>query len=253
MGMSAFKAVQALTLGFILTLVTEIGAVSAPSTPRSYALFSASYNTANNEAVGGVAGTVFFISPTEAVTAYHVVNASSFKAQKGFKRRKLWLVHEGQEPIELKREHIREDRLRDLTVIRLPKRLAVSSRFVFERAGASLNADVTSEGFRANSTGPILERRGRDLVVASVPRLERLFASGKVVRRAQVDLKAEDVNLKNSPGLELSYAPVKGMSGGPVLAGGKVIAMNSFADPRNFRRTWALEIQPGASSLIALP
>lgn len=252
--MRALTALQALVLVFILTLVTEIGAVSKGSTPRSYALFSVSYNTSGSEAEGGVAGTVFFVSPTQAITAYHVINASSFTPNPGFERRRLWLVHEGQRPIEIRPEHLSYDRLRDLTVIRIPRSEQVPKRLVFERAGlATLNADVTSEGFRAGSAGPILERRDSDLTVASVPRLERLFAVGKVVRRATVDLNAKDVTLRNSPGLELTYEPIKGMSGGPVLAAGKVIAMNSFADPRTFKRTWALELQPGLSNLIARP
>ncbi len=236
----------------LLFRVTEIGAVSGGSTARSFALFMVSYNAQGAEAEGGVAGTVFFISPNQAVTAYHVINEKSFAPNQGFQKKRLWLVHEGHAPIEVKPEFLKTDRLRDLTLIRIPK--AVAKRYVFDtQAAAAPNMAVESEGFVASSAGPVLERRGADLAIVAVPRLHRVFAKGLVIRKAPVDLKAQDVELSNSPSLELTYEPIKGMSGGPVVSGGKVVAMNSFADPQTFKRTWALELQPGISRAIARP
>lgn len=235
----------------ILTAVTDLGAVSTGSTARSFALFSVSYNETGSEAQGGVCGTVFFISENQAVTAYHVINSDSFKPNPGFQKKRLWLVHEGQAPIEVKAEYLKSDRLRDLTMIRIPSKVA--KRFVYDQGPANANAPVESEGFIASSTGPILERKGSEITIASVPRLTRVFAKGLLIRKVNVDLKAPDVELKGSPSIQVSYEPVKGMSGGPVVSGGKVIAMNSFADPQTRKSTWALELQPGISRATALP
>src|SRR4051794_12886884 len=89
----------ALTLAFVTEFVTAMP--TSPTAPKSFAVFTTSYNTGNDLVRGGVNGTVFFISNTRAVTANHVVNQANFKPLPGFERVKVWLVHEGYEPIEL--------------------------------------------------------------------------------------------------------------------------------------------------------
>lgn len=241
---------------FIFTIwwVPNSGALTIPSTPKSFALFSVHYNKSGGEGRGGVGGTVFFVSPTRAVTAFHVANRASFKPQKGFERARLWLVHEGYRPIEIKPEYLVSDRLRDLTIINLPRTERVPRKFIFEIDRVrDARGRVTSEGFLANTTGPILERKGGEISITAVPGLHRLFAEGQILRQARVSIQAADLQLKDSPNLQLNYKPIVGMSGGPVIAAnGRVIAMNSFAEPSTFRQTWALELRPGLSGL-ALP
>jgi hypothetical protein len=249
--MKAIALLKTFICSLILAQVTDLGAVSTGSTGRSFALFSVSYNSSGSEAQGGVCGTVFFISENQAVTAYHVINAESFKPNPGFQKKRLWLVHEGEAPIEVKPEFLRSDRLRDLTMIRLPSKIA--KKFIFEQGPALANAAVESEGFVASSTGPVLSRQGLDIAIVSVPRLQRVFAKGLVIRKINVDMKAIDVELDKSPSVQVSYAPIVGMSGGPVVSGGRVIAMNSFADPGTRKSTWALELEPGISRATARP
>lgn len=219
---------------------------AAPEAPfKTFAVFTVSYNTGNNEARGGVAGTLFFVSPREAITAYHVLNAKSFKPAPGFERVRVWLLHEGHAPIEVKAEYLAFQADKDLTRVRLPENGKVPDRFVFTPAGLNPQiAYVETEGFRANTGGPLLARQGADLTVLSVRRLERLRSVGKILRQATVDLNAADVRLKASPNVQLSYQPVVGLSGGPVISAGRVIAMNSFADPSTFAQTWALVLNP---------
>lgn len=238
--------------------VTEAGTAAPmkpqPKLPKSFAVFTASYNTHNDLVRGGVNGTIFFVSPTHAITAHHVLRKESFKPLPGFQRVRVWLVHEGHKPIEMKPEWVQSNPDKDVTLIRLPKNLQVEKRFVYQTARvAAVNAPVETDGFVANTTGPILTRQGEDVTILSVPQLTRLHLKGQVVRTANVNLKAADIDLKGSPNVELSYQPVVGISGGPVTSRGKVIAMNSFADPGTFKHTWALQLKSSSPLGVNIP
>ena len=244
MGCLRFKHFSAVYLLVTSLFIADARSSAAAAAPRSYAVFVAFYNSSNNEARGGVAGTAFFISGTRAITAFHVLQPKSFQGIPGFERVRVWLVHEGEAAIELKPENISCNEERDLTEIQLQGQNQVSQENIFATGKMDISVEaVETEGFVAGSTGPVLVRDGKDLVISSVPKLERLSMVGKVLAQANINMRATDVNLKNSASLQLSYQPVKGMSGGPVLSNGKVIAMNSFADPRTFQQTWALSLQ----------
>lgn len=213
--------------------------------PKSFAVFVANYNDTGSDVVGGVAGTAFFTSTSKALTAYHVLQKGSFKPRQGYQKVRIWLVHEGQPAIELKATMLKETPDRDLVEIDFPKQ-AVNSEFVFSRISKresleTPQVEVITEGFLANSTGPVLAREGKDIVIQSVPRLQRLIQHGQLLRMAKVELRASDVNLKSAPCLQVSYKPVVGISGGPVLLNGQLIGMNSFADPSG-QSSWAQEL-----------
>lgn len=247
-----------LWIGFILLtnlVVTKtVTAAQAPSPlPKSFAVFTASYNTHNDVVRGGVNGTVFFVSPTHAITAHHVLRAENFRPLPGFERVRIWLVHENYKPIEIKSTWIASNPEKDVTLIQLPKNLQVERRFVYPIGRVTKDRQaVETDGFKANTDGPVLARDGEDITIVSVPKLHRLHLKGQVVRTAQVNLKASDIDLKQSPSVELSYQPIVGISGGPVTSAGKVIAMNSFADPQTFKRTWALQLK-GEPLGVAIP
>jgi hypothetical protein len=230
-------------------LVSETALAATISTPKSFAVFVTFYNTHDDNVRGGVCGTVFFVSPTQAITAHHVLKAESFKPLPGFDRVKVWLVHEGYRPVEMRPEYIQSNPSTDVTTIQIPTARAVDRSFVYATGGIEGAKQVETDGFVANTAGPQLTRVGADVVVTAVDHLERLHLSGTVIRTAQVNLKATDLELKGSPEVEFSYQPVVGISGGPVTSNGKVIAMNSFADPATFKHTWGLQLRASTSGL----
>jgi hypothetical protein len=235
-----------LVFSLVLALVgvTESVSASPMTAPKSFAVFVAFYNTHNDIVRGGVCGTVFFVSQTQAITAHHVLRAESFQPAPGFEKVRVWLVHEDYPAIEMKPEYVASIPDKDITQISLPATKKVDSRFVFAIAptGTPIKS-VETDGFVANTAGPTLARVGKDVDIVSVPHLERMHLSGSLVRQATVTLKALDIDLKASPNLELSYKPVVGISGGPVTSNGQVIGMNSFADPGTRQHTWALQIR----------
>jgi hypothetical protein len=225
--------------------VTDSASASPMTAPKSFAVFVAFYNTHDDIVRGGVCGTVFFVSHTHAITAHHVLKAESFKPMPGFERVRVWLVHEDYPAIEMRAEYVRSNPDKDITEITLPVSKKVDSRFVFAMAKpGQIGAKVETDGFVANTAGPTLTRVGQDVEIVKVNNLTRLHLSGNLVQSAVVNIKAADIDLKSSPNLELSYQPVVGISGGPVTSGGKVIAMNSFADPGTRKHTWALQLAP---------
>lgn len=242
--MGLTKVVQFLQIAIAVSAVVSGVTVSAAShleTPKSFAVFVVSYNKTNDEAVGGVAGTAFFISKNKAITAHHVLQAESFRPAAGFEKVRVWLVHEDLPPIELKAENVTSEPEHDRATIRIAG--SVSKNFIYRlRTQALAGGEVSTEGFRANTAGPLLARVGSDLAVVSVPHLDRLNSRGQLLKKANVDLTAADVKLKSIPCLQVSYLPVRGLSGGPVLLNGQVIGMNSFADPTGVNRTWAVEM-----------
>jgi hypothetical protein len=243
-----------------LLWVSEFSAATISSTakvlPKSFAVYTASFNDEGFEARGGVNGTIFFVSPTQAITAYHVLHASNFHPLPGFKHVRIWLVHEGYRPIEVKPEYLKTDSNKDMTVVTIPPALAVDTKFVYsmgsmQSSEATAGLKAESDGFIANSTGPRLMRQGSLIEIIAVEHLARIHLEGTTLRQALVNLKAGDIELKVAPELELSYQPIVGISGGPVVIDGKVVAMNSFADPSTRKSTWALQVKP-MQSLLAL-
>src|SRR5665213_686455 len=164
-------------------LVTETGFASPLTAPKSFAVFVAFYNTNNDIVRGGVCGTVFFVSPTRAITAHHVLKTASFKPMPGFERVRVWLVHEDYRAVEIRQEYIQSNPDTDVTTIKLPPSLKVDSRFVFATAKIdSLTTRVETDGFIANTAGPTLERQGLDINITKVTRLQRLHLSGTLMR-----------------------------------------------------------------------
>ena len=244
--MSIKSVVLGLCVVFLGAWVPKKGMALPVASGKAFAVFVASYTAEGVAAVGGVAGTAFFVSPTKAITAYHVLQPKSFTPAPGFERVRVWLVHEGYPAIELRPEQISYKPNQDSTVIDLGGSDRVAASFIYgmDRI-TSLSSKVESEGFMANSTGPVLEKRGADMIIVAVPKLERLHLSGTILRHSEVNLRSSDLNLKSAPCMQLSYQPIRGFSGCSVVANGKVIGMNSFADPEGSSRTWALQVTSG--------
>ena len=243
----------------LTVLVLDIGlsqndasAIESQATvAKTFAVFSVAYNRQGEAVRGGVCGSAFFISTTRAITAYHVLQNANFQAPEGFEKVRLWLVHEGEPAIELQTGFLTYRPDHDVTEIQLPEERAVNSRYVFAYSKRPLAAaaNVETDGIVANTAGPRLARTATgDIEVVAVPNLIRLRMAGQILRRAQVRLSAADVRLSDAPEFELSYRPVVGLSGGPVVSGGEVFAMNSFADPAGAPHTWALDLH--AASLL---
>jgi len=235
-----------LVVVLLISCLAQFAGAQTVTRGKTYAVFVAAFNSQTGQARGGVAGTAFFLSPQSAVTAFHVLQPKSFRPSAGFDRIQVWLVHEDQPAIELKLGNIAADADQDFTAITLDRGQRVAQEFVFTAAAsrASVGERVETEGFLANSVGPIIHQEGSRLAIVAVPTLQRSQAFGELIRKSAVDLRSLDVNLKGAACLQLSYRPIVGLSGGPVIsANGNVIGMNSFAEPNGRQQTWAVAMK----------
>jgi Trypsin-like peptidase domain len=218
------------------------------SLPKAFAVFVLASNQ-KGEARGGVAGTAFFVSSRKAITAYHVLQKKSFELQPGFSRQRVWLVHEGEPAIELQETQVTFDSKNDLTFITLDH--DVSPNYVYPFGNeVRVGSQVTTEGFVAETAGPILVRLNGNIEISSVPKLVRRTLQGEVVTAARLQLKALDVQLESTPCFQTTYEPIRGISGGPMLVDGRVVGMNSFADPQLAHRTWAVVLERSTETSV---
>lgn len=233
--MSLGSILRILTVLILNTLLSQY----ATAKGSAYAVFKVSYNETGSAPVGGIAGTAFFIAGDRAVSAHHVLNETSFLPAPGFAKTRVWLVHEGETPIELFASNVLTDPSKDFTIISF---LEPVSDKIYRRGPASrVGRAVASEGFRANTAGPKLFWNGPDLDISEVPRLERLRAEGVMMRAMPVSVQATDLHVTNAQGMQVSYQPIVGMSGGPVTQDGMLIGFNSFANPDR-ASSWALAL-----------
>lgn len=237
------KTLSLLILG-LLSVAPLITQATQNVTPSTFAVFVVSSNPKTGEAKGGVAGTAFFVGRKTAWTAAHVLNPQSFKTSADFPLTQIWLLHERHAPIEIKPSHVSSLPGQDLTRLNFSHEI-VRREFVFQQRSSSLSlvqGQVETNGFLAETLGPVLRWNKGRVEISAVPRLERKSARGQISRRARVNLQAPDVQLDEAPCLQLTYQPVKGLSGGPVLFEGQVVGVNSFADPQMQGHTWAVQI-----------
>ncbi len=228
----------------LLGPLSEISLAAKSASNKAFAVFAYSYNEKNDLIVGGVSGTAFFVSETIGVTAFHVLQPKTFKPNPGFQHRKVFLIFENSEPIEIFPDEVTHFPSRDQSIIRLRAGRKVPRRHVFQlETSVKPEARVESEGFVANTSGPVLVRKGKHVKIAKVPSLERRRLRGMVLRQAPVEMRADDVHMKGVNCVQLSYTPIVGFSGGPVISvRGRVIAMNSFAEPATRAQTWAVSL-----------
>lgn len=217
------------------------------SARKPFAVFVAHFNPQTAEAKGGIAGSAFFISPTKAMTAFHVLNSKSFQKNSSNDLVKVWLVSENQRAIEIRASLIVEHADWDITAIDFGDRAVVNENQVYALSATGLNGErmtssaLESDGFYAQTTGPQLFFDGKDLLITATPHLARLHKSGPLVQTSLLTLISNDVNLQNKPCLQVKYQPVVGLSGGPITSNGQIVAINSFADPAK-DSTWGIQL-----------
>jgi hypothetical protein len=247
-----FGDLAVLVLATLVPVFAQALALPPQEPPKSYAVFVARYHTDSSLAVGGVAGTAFFVEADKAVTAFHVLQGSSFAVQSENEKVRIWLVHENEKPIEVFPENLKLQANKDLTLIHFAGPVVPASKIYQWADSAQAKSSVSvleSDGFQANSLGPELQWSGQDIEIRRVQKLERIHAQGQILQRARVDLAASDVHLRQTDCVQVGFLPVVGLSGGPLTLNGRIVGMNSFAgDQRS--STWAVVLEPKTLRLL---
>jgi hypothetical protein len=203
-----------------------------------FAVLKLSYNNAGDAAVtGGVCGTGFFVGPGTAISAYHVLNKTTFTPNPGYRWCQVWLA--------IRRGHIFPIQYRqisahpefDATVIRIetaePKAVDWSH---YVDGGTLVGRAVQAFGHIGNKMPKLdgVEWRAGSLHIQSADLDPVVFdRSGRVSKDLLLSVQANDVRLERVKGFELSFASRVGMSGGPVVdtTSGELMGMLSIGLP----------------------
>ena len=237
----------------VTVLVVSLPVFGTLKTANTFAVFYAKSNRRTHQAQGGVAGTAFFTSAHHAMTAFHVLKKSSFQVESPDEAVQIWLVRENRTAIEIFPSELVERPELDqteidfgqLAVAQKDEVFSLSSNFAGLKSGLEpsllQNEVFSTDGFVGSSAGPRLEWTADGLRVTEVPFLNRIHAEGRLIRRAQVELKATDVQLHNVGCFQVQFTPRVGLSGGPLIYRGQVVGINSFADSSK-NSTWAVQL-----------
>jgi hypothetical protein len=202
----------------------------------AFAIFKLSYNEPGDSKLsGGICGTGFFVDPTTALTAHHVLNNDTFRPNPGFQHALLWIISRNGQIHCLERSYVELHPEIDTTVIRFEDPIRNVQIYDFATRGIVVGMLVRGIGHGGNVMPAVdAQWRGRELRITSV-NLERtiLDTDGHVKRLLTLHVNANDVKLQGVSGFELSFASQVGMSGGPVVDRdtGEVLGLLSLGLP----------------------
>lgn len=233
----------------MLTLLQATASFAAlPTTAgfRSFAVFKASYNETGGNVEGGLAGTAFFISTRKALSAEHVLTPGLFRPNPGFRHVQVWLMNETGGVFEVTESQVRRHSGKDLAEINFQQDV-VADKYVFPLAkkAPALSQPTSSEGYQAGTADARLEWAGPRLRISQVLAQVQHTRQGQILQMAKVDLNATDVQLSQADCFHVSAPSMVGMSGGPTLADGQVIGVNSFGYPVDAMKkdsTWVISL-----------
>ena len=218
-----------------------------------FAVLKLSYNNAGDASViGGVCGTGFFVGPGTAISAYHVLNETTFTLNPGYRRCQVWLATRRGHIFPLQYRQISAHPEFDTTVIRIETAEPKAVDWPHQVASSTLvGRAVQAFGHIGDSMPKLngvewcdgslrIESADLDPVVSD--------RSGRVSKDLLLSVQANDVHLEKVKGFELSFASRVGMSGGPVIdaTSGELIGMLSIGLPPDApikKQTFAISIE----------
>ena len=203
----------------------------------TFAILKLSYNEPGDSSlVGGICGTGFFVGPSTAITANHVLNDSTFTPNTGFRHCRVWLIMREGTIYSIDPHATKPFPMIDTTVIRLngdKEESFWSDRF--DRSPVVRGAKVRGFGHIGSAMPKMDVKWDGDVLRITKVDLASAYSdrSGHVAKVLEFDVNANDVKLKNVRGFQVSFPSRVGMSGGPVVnaENGQVLGMLTFALP----------------------
>jgi Trypsin-like peptidase domain len=202
-----------------------------------FAVLKLSYNEAGAASpAGGVCGTGFFIGPNTAISALHVLNQGTFTPNPGYRRCQVWVVTRRGRIYPLEHRQITLHAEFDTTVIRLDTGEPWPGLWPCAITASTLEGrNVWGLGHIGDAMPKLdAEWRGDSLQIKTAD-ISPVVCDrrGLILKGCTLSVRANDVNLTNVQGFELSFGSRVGMSGGPVVDddSGEVVGMLSLGLP----------------------
>lgn len=201
-----------------------------------FAILKLSYNDVGDSTVeGGICGTGFFIKERTAVTAYHVLNTNTFQPNAGHRNCKAWLLSRSGSILRLGPENVVEIPEADTSIINVDARPIDLPVYTCSQDDAYVGRAVKGLGHIGNSMPQLQATWEANGLAIKNGDLMSITSDmkGKIVNQFMCSVAAQDVNLQDIKGYEVSFGSRIGMSGGPLLdaATNKVLGLLSFGLP----------------------
>lgn len=202
----------------------------------AFAILKLSYNEAgDSDLEGGICGTGFFINNTSGISAHHILNEETFTPNLGYKQCGVWLVTRGGRTIPLSKRLIHYRPQVDATIIKLDQPVRGVKTYRVSAMKIEPNAAVCGMG-HSSAGMPVGSAHWEDgSLVIDEADLGRFIEDrvGYIARRLEMTVHANDINLNDVSGYELSFGSKVGMSGGPLVIRDTedVVGMLSFGLP----------------------
>lgn len=217
----------------------------------AFAILKLSYNEPGDSSLtGGICGTGFFLDPSTAFTAHHVLNEETLAPNAGYRHVILWLILRSGPIYRIERSAVELHPEIDTTVIRFKNPVLGALIYDVARTKADAGISVRGMGYEGNVMPSIDAKwQALELVVQSANLADVVLdRDGYVKRLVTLDVTANDIKMVGVRGFELSFGSRVGMSGGPVvdLASGRVLGMLSIGLPADHNvktETFAVSIE----------
>jgi hypothetical protein len=201
-----------------------------------FAILKLSYNDAGDSTLeGGICGTGFFIKERTAVTAYHVLNTNTFQPNVGHRNCKVWLLSRPGSILSLGLENVVEIPEADTSIINVDERPSDLPVYTCAQNDVDVGRAVKGLGHIGNSMPRLQATWEANVLAIKNGDLMSVTSDmkGKIVNQLMYSISAQDVNLQDIKGYEVSFSSRIGMSGGPLLdaATNNVLGLLSFGLP----------------------
>jgi len=191
--------------------------------PKIWIVARPHYSPTNTLETMGICGSGFFIRNNIFITAYHILNESSFLPNAQYFNTKIFLLNPEGNKIEIDRNKILKMCPEiDTILIKVEEN---NSFFETEKNYSEMDL-ITNIGYPTKSTMEILDK---NLVIK-----KQYKQDGKILKiHDNYSMNANDVKLMNKKVIILDYSSEEGFSGGPLLKNDKVIGLMSHLYPND--------------------
>lgn len=190
--------------------------------PKIWLIVRPHFLPTNDLKMVGICGTGFFIRKNIFITAYHVLNESSFLPNSQYFNNKIFLINSDGKKIEISARNIyKKSPEIDVVYIKTKEK----SEFFKTEIKYSDKDAVTNIGYPTEQTAEILDK---NLTIK-----KQYTQTGKIsVIFEKYSMNANDVKIKNKKVIILNYSSKQGFSGGPLFKKKKVIGLMSHLYPQ---------------------
>lgn len=186
----------------------------------SFAILKLSYNHPGESSLtGGICGTGFFIDHSTAISAHHVLNIDTFTPNAGFRYCQVWILSRNGLIAPINQHLLKRHPEIDTTVVKFDKPQSRIKVYALADHRPGVGTEVYSIGHIGNMMPQVEAHWPEKSLKITEAKLDSVACdkTGYIKNILTLNVNAQDVQLQNTTGYELSFGSQVGMSGGPLI------------------------------------